>query len=58
LICQDYVATNMAQTDGGQVSRGKYFDKIAAQFGVRLIAVDKDTNQVVHGRQYLDKLKK
>jgi len=56
LICMDYVATNMAQKEGGQKNRGKYFDKIAAQFGVKFVAVDKDTNEVVHGKAVLKKI--
>jgi hypothetical protein len=46
MICQDYVANNAAQSDEGQKARGRYFDKIGAQFGVRLIAVDKETKQL------------
>jgi len=56
LICQDFVATTMAQTDGGQRSKGKYFDKIGAQFGVRLIAVDIETKKVVHNKKVLEGL--
>jgi len=56
MICQDYVATNMAQK--GDRNRGKYLDRIGAQFGVKLIAVDKETNKVVHGKAVLDKIQK
>lgn len=58
LVCQDFVATNMAQTEGGQRDRSKYFDKIAAQYGVKFIAVDIETGKVVHGNKLLDGLNK
>ena len=56
LICQDFVATNMAQKDGGQKSRGKYFDKMGAVFGAWVIVVDKETGKVVHGESALKKI--
>jgi hypothetical protein len=56
LICQDFVATNMAQKDGGQKSRGKYFDRMAAIFGAWVIVVDKETGKVVHGESALKKI--
>ena len=56
LVCQDFVASNMAQTEKGQTDRGKYFNKIAAQFGVRLIAVDIESGKVVHGKREFEKL--
>jgi len=56
LICQDYVATNMAQSEGGQKNKSKYFDKIATQFGVKFVAVDQTTEKIVHGRALYNKL--
>ena len=56
LICQDYIATTMAQEEGGQKNRSKYFDKIGAQFGVKFVAMDKETGKVVHGKRVLKKL--
>jgi len=56
LICQDFVATNMAQNDAGQKNRGKYFNKIGAMFGVKLIAVENESGKVVHNAAVLKKI--
>jgi hypothetical protein len=56
LICQDFVATNSAQKDGGLKNRGKYFDKLAALFGVWAILVDKEAGKVVHGESVLKRI--
>lgn len=58
LVCMDYVATNMAQKEAGQKNRGKYLDRIGAQFGVKIMAVDKNTNEVVHGKSVFNKISK
>ena len=58
LICQDFVATNMAQTDSGKTKYGSYFDKIGSMFGMRLIAVDKETGKVVHGVELFESMNK
>lgn len=56
LICQDFIATNMAQKEGGQTHKGRYLDKIGAVFGVRIVAVDIGTKKVVHGDDVVDKI--
>jgi len=58
MICQDYVATNMAQSENGQSKSGRYFDRLGTMFGVRLIAVHKETGKVVHGETLLKDLMK
>lgn len=57
LICQDYVATNTGNKSGGQQEiKGRYLDRIGAMIGVRIVAVDKETMQVVHGQDVVDVL--
>ncbi len=51
MICQDFLATTMGQTDAGQKKYGSYLNKIGAQFGVRIIGVDKETGKIVHGKE-------
>lgn len=58
LICQDFVASNMAKKGAPEKARGKYLDRIGAQFGVSVVAVDKETGKVVHGATTLKKIKK
>jgi hypothetical protein len=57
LICQDFVANTRAQDNAGQKNRGKYFNRIGAMFGVKLIAVDTETGKVVHNEAVLKKIK-
>ena len=56
MICQDYLATHMAHAGDSPHARTKYFDRIAAQFGVNLIVLDKETNKVIQGKEILDSL--
>lgn len=56
MICQDFVATNMAQKDKGSNRMGSYLNKVGAVFGVRIIAVDKETGKVVHNESLIKEL--
>lgn len=58
MICQDYVATTMAQKEEGQTKRGRYFDRIGSMFGVRVIVVDKETGKVVHNEKLFEEMRK
>jgi hypothetical protein len=57
MVCQDYVATNMAQEDEGRDHMSRYFDKAGALYGVRLIAVDRETGKIVYGKNMFDRMK-
>lgn len=57
MVCQDFVATNMAKKDSGQGRKGVYFNKVGAQFGVLLIAVDRGTGEVVHNSKVFDQVR-
>lgn len=58
LICQDYVATTMAQTVQGGNKRFAYFNRLASMLGVHMICVDKETGEIVHGAKVYDQLVK
>ena len=58
MVCQDFVATNMAQKNPDQETKSLYLKKIGEILGVKLIAVDKESNNVVHGTSLLEKMKK
>jgi len=58
LICQDFVATTMAQTVKGGNKKFTYFNRMAAMLGVHMICVDKESGEIVHGAKVYDKLVK
>jgi hypothetical protein len=58
LICQDYVATTMAQTVKGGNKKFSYFNRLASMMGVHMICVDKETGEIVHGAKVYDQLVK
>ena len=58
LICQDYVATTMAQTVKGGNKKYTYFNRLASMMGVHMICVDKESGEIVHGAKVYDQLVK
>jgi len=58
LICQDFVATTMAQTVKGGNKKFTYFNRLASMMGVHMICVDKETGEIVHGAKVYDQLVK
>ena len=57
LICQDFVATNTGPNSGGPTKiKGRYLDRIGAMLGVRIVAVDKETGKVIHGKDVVEGL--
>lgn len=58
MICQDFVATTMAQKGIPAERRQRYIDRIGAILGLRFIAIDKETGKVVHGEKLAEDLPK
>jgi hypothetical protein len=60
MICQDFYSTNAVQNaDAKKKSdiQRAYLAKMGAIFGVHFVAIDRETGQVVHGKDFLDKVK-
>lgn len=58
LVCQSFVADNMAQGDNVEENRNKMLRRVAAEYGVDIIVVDPDSKRVLMGQKLLDALKK
>lgn len=58
MICQEYLSTSMAQKEEGQSKKSRHFEKLGAIFGVRFIAMDKETGKIVHGETLFKELVK
>ena len=57
LVCQTFVADNMAQGDDREQNRNKMLTRIAAEYGVDLIAVDPGSKKILMGIDLFNKLR-
>lgn len=56
LICQTFVADNMAKDEGMEQNRNRMLTRIAAEYGVDLIAVDPGTKKILMGSELFQRL--